>query len=253
MTDRRTAIVTGGSGGIGKACAAVLCERGYDVVLTARREAELAAAAAELGCRYVAADSAEPDQFAQVVAACERVHLLVHAAGILQGTFVRKERIEDFDTVIRSNLRSTFVVSRGVLEAMPVGGRIVIISSSAGAVPMKGRAAYSASKGAVDAFAEVLRQEVVRDGIHVNLVVPAPVETAMLDTVTFQMHVIQAGDVAQAVAYLDALDPRVVLPRIDLSAVDSGPLAPQPLVPPAAAATAKAKAKKGRQVLKAVP
>jgi NAD(P)-dependent dehydrogenase (short-subunit alcohol dehydrogenase family) len=253
VTDRRTAIVTGGSGGIGKACAAVLCERGYDVVLTARREAELAAAAAELGCRYVAADSAEPDQFAQVVAACERVHLLVHAAGILQGTFVRKERIEDFDTVIRSNLRSTFVVSRGVLEAMPVGGRIVIISSSAGAVPMKGRAAYSASKGAVDAFAEVLRQEVVRDGIHVNLVVPAPVETAMLDTVTFQMHVIQAGDVAQAVAYLDALDPRVVLPRIDLSAVDSGPLAPKPLVPPAAAATAKAKAKKGRQALKAAP
>jgi NADP-dependent 3-hydroxy acid dehydrogenase YdfG len=235
-TDRRTAIVTGGSGGIGKACAAVLCERGYDVVLTARQEADLAAAAAALGCRYVAADCSEPNEFARVVAACERVHLLVHAAGTLQGTFVRKERIEDFDTVIRSNLRSTFVVARGVLPVMAVAGRIVIVSSSAGASPMKGRAAYSASKGAVDAFAEVLRQEVVRDGIHVNLVVPAPVETAMLDTVTFAMYVIQASDVAQAVAYLDQLDPRVVVPRIDLSAVDAGPLAPPPLLPPAAAA-----------------
>lgn len=235
-TDRKTAVVTGGSGGIGKACAALLRERGYDVVLTARRESELAAAAAQLGCRHVAADSAEPADFARVVAACERVDLLVHAAGMLQGTFVRKERIEDFDTVIRSNLRSTFVAAQGVLPVMPVGGRIVIVSSSAGASPMKGRAAYSASKGAVDAFAEVLRQEVARDGIHVNLVVPAPVETAMLDTVTFEMHVIQASDVAQAVGYLEALDPRVVVPRIDLSAVDSGPLAPPPLVPPAAAA-----------------
>ena len=234
--DSRTAIVTGGSGGIGKACAAVLCDRGYDVVLTARREAELAAAAAELGCRHVAADSAEPEEFARVVASCERVDLLVHAAGTLQGTFVRKERIEDFDAVIRSNLRSTFVVARAVLPVMPAFGRIVIVSSSAGASPMKGRAAYSASKGAVDAFAEVLRQEVIRDGIHVNLVVPAPVETAMLDTVTFEMHVIQATDVAQAVGYLEQLDPRVVVPRIDLSAVDQGPLAPPPLIPPAAAA-----------------
>jgi NAD(P)-dependent dehydrogenase (short-subunit alcohol dehydrogenase family) len=241
-TNRRTAIVTGGSGGIGKACAAVLCERGYDVVLTARREAELAAAAAELDCRHVAADCAEPDEFARVVAACEQVHLLVHAAGTLQGTFVRKERVEDFDAVIRSNLRSAFVVAHGVLPVMPVAGRIIVISSSAGAAPMKGRAACSASKGAVDAFAEVLRQEVVRDGIHVNLVVPAPVETAMLDTVTFEMYVIQAGDVAEAVGYLDALDPRVVLPRIDLRAVDSGPLAPPPLLPPAAAARRTSKA-----------
>ena len=189
-----------------------------------------------MGCRHVAADSAEPEEFARVVAACERVDLLVHAAGTLQGTFVRKERIEDFDAVIRSNLRSTFVAARGVLPVMAAYGRIIIVSSSAGASPMKGRAAYSASKGAVDAFAEVLRQEVARDGIHVNLVVPAPVETAMLDTVTFEMHVIQASDVAAAVGYLESLDPRVVVPRIDLSAVDSGPLAPPPLLPPAAAA-----------------
>lgn len=232
---RRTAIVTGGSGGIGKACAAVLCRRGYDVVLTARREPELAAAAKELDCRHVAADCAEPGDFARVIAACERVHLLVHAAGMLQGTFVRKERIEDFDEVIRCNLRSTFVAAQAVLPVMPIGGRIVLISSSAGASPMKGRAAYSASKGAVDAFAGALRREVARDGIHVNIVVPAPVETAMLDSVTFEMQVIQASDVAEAVGYLEALDPRVVVPRIDMGAVESGPLAPPPLVPPGAA------------------
>jgi NAD(P)-dependent dehydrogenase (short-subunit alcohol dehydrogenase family) len=231
---RRTAIVTGGSGGIGRACAQTLLERGYDVVLTARREALLAETADKLGCRYVAADCADPDDFARVVAACERVELLVHAAGTLKGTFVRKERIEDFDEVIRANLRSTFVCAKGVLPAMPVGGRIIFISSSAGAAGMKGRSAYSASKGAVNAFAEALRDEVFRDGIHVNVVMPAPVETDMLDTVTFEMYALQATDVADAVAFLDGLDPRVVLPRIDLRAVESGPLAPPPLLPPAA-------------------
>ena len=231
---RRTAIVTGGSGGIGRACAQTLMERGYDVVLTARREGPLAETAAKLGCRYVVADCAEPDEFARVVGVCDRVDLLVHAAGTLKGTFVRKERIEDFDAVIRANLRSTFVCSHGVLPLMPVGGRIIFISSSAGAAGMKGRSAYSASKGAVNAFAEALREEVFRDGIHVNVVMPAPVETDMLDTVTFEMYVIQASDVADAVGFLDALDPRVVLPRIDLRAVESGPLAPPPLLPPAA-------------------
>ncbi|ADP81345.1 SDR family oxidoreductase [Pseudofrankia inefficax] len=237
----RTAIVTGGSGGIGRACALVLHERGYDVVLTARRAEPLAEAAREIGCRFVAADCAEPDEFARVVAACGQVDLLVHSAGVLRGTFVRKERIEQFDAVIRANLRSTFVAVQGVLPIMPVRGRIVLISSSAGSQGMKGRSAYSASKGAVNAFADALRGEVVRDGIHVNVIVPAPVETAMLETVTFEMHAIQASDVASAVGYLDGLDPRVVVPRIDLHAVESGPLAPAPLRPPGAAATTGAR------------
>ncbi|MBL7486823.1 SDR family oxidoreductase [Frankia sp. AgB1.9] len=237
----RTAIVTGGSGGIGRACGLVLQERGYDVVLTARRAEPLAEAAREIGCRFVAADCAEPDEFARVVAACEQVDLLVHSAGVLRGTFVRKERIEQFDAVIRANLRSTFVAVQGVLPIMPVRGRIVLISSSAGDQGMKGRSAYSASKGAVNAFADALRGEVVRDGIHVNVIVPAPVETAMLAGVTFEMHAIQASDVAAAVGYLDGLDPRVVVPRIDLRAVESGPLAPAPLRPPGAAATAGAR------------
>jgi NADP-dependent 3-hydroxy acid dehydrogenase YdfG len=233
--DRRVALITGGSGGIGKACAAVLCERGYDVVLTARREGPLVEAAKEIGCRWVPADCADPAEFAGVIDVCGQVDLLVHSAGVLRGTFVRKERIEDFDEVLRTNVRSTFVAVQAVLPVMPVGGRIVLISSSSGTTGMKGRSAYSASKGAVNAFADSLREEVFRDGIHVNVVVPAPVETAMLDTVTFEMFAIQAADVAATVVYLDSLDPRVVLPRIELRAVESGPLAPAPLLPPAAA------------------
>ncbi|MGH3969833.1 MAG: SDR family NAD(P)-dependent oxidoreductase, partial [Mycobacterium sp.] len=67
----RIALVTGGSGGIGKACARALCERGYDVVLAARREDQLRAAADELGARYLVADAADAVGFAQAIGPLE--------------------------------------------------------------------------------------------------------------------------------------------------------------------------------------
>jgi NAD(P)-dependent dehydrogenase (short-subunit alcohol dehydrogenase family) len=232
-TDRRTAIVTGGSGGIGIACAQVLIERGYDVVLTARTEGRLRATAERLGARWVAADAAEPDDLANVLAAVDRVDLLVHSAGILKGTFVRKERLTDFDDVIRANLRSAFVTTHAVLPKMREGSRIVFISSSAGKEPMKARSAYSASKAGLNAFALALAREVARDGIQVTTLIPAPVETDMLEEVTFEMVALQAKDVADALEFLDKLDSRVVVPEISMHAMPEGPLAPTPLTPEA--------------------
>jgi NAD(P)-dependent dehydrogenase (short-subunit alcohol dehydrogenase family) len=230
----KTAVVTGGSGGIGVACAEALVGRGYDVVLTARRPEPLRLAAERLGARWVAADAADEGSFAAVVADLDEVHVLVHAAGVLDGTFVRKESIETFDEVIRANLRSTFVTTAAVLPKMPVGGRIVFISSSAAKQPQRGRTAYSASKAGMNAFAEALAGEVARDGINVNVLVPAPVDTDMLDSVTFPMHTLRSKDVGDVVAFLDALDPSVVLPEVTFRAADEGPLAPEPVVPTAA-------------------
>jgi NAD(P)-dependent dehydrogenase (short-subunit alcohol dehydrogenase family) len=232
----KVAIVTGGSGGIGFACAEALTARGYDVVLTARRPDPLQEAADKLGARWVAADSADEHQFAAVVGAVERVDFLVHAAGMLDGTFVRKEQVDTFDRVIRANLRSTFVTTSAVLPKMPVGGRIVLVSSTAGLQGMKGRSAYSASKGGMNAFAQSLAAEVARDGINVHVLVPAPVDTGMLDDVTFPMHTLRPGDVADAIGFLDELHPRVVLPELVLRAAEEGPHAPEPLVPEAARA-----------------
>lgn len=226
-----TALVTGGSGGIGFACAEALAGRGYDVLLTARRPGPLEAAARRIGARWIAADAADEVAFAAVVEAVERVDLLVHAAGILAGTFVRKEQPADFDAVIRANLRSTFVVTHAALPRMGQGGRIVYISSSSSVEPMRGRTAYSASKAGVNAFARALAGEVARDGINVHVVIPAPVETAMLDDVTFPMHALRPEVVAGAVVFLAGLDPGVVLPEIFLRAHDEGPLAPPPTVP----------------------
>jgi NAD(P)-dependent dehydrogenase (short-subunit alcohol dehydrogenase family) len=224
-------LVTGGSGGIGKACAAKLCELGYDVVVAARREPPLRAAAEEIGARPIVADASDPVGFAAAVAPLERVDLVVHAAGALGGTYARKQTFEQWRTIISANLDSCFVVTSAVLPLMRAGSRLIFISSSAAHEPMMARTAYSASKAGMNAFARALAMEVDRDGIAVHLVTPGPVETEMLHDVPFEMYAIQVSDIAAAVAWLDTVDPSVDLPEIRLSAVQRGPFARPPVVP----------------------
>jgi NAD(P)-dependent dehydrogenase (short-subunit alcohol dehydrogenase family) len=227
----RTALITGGSGGIGKACGRKLVELGYDVVLTARREPELRAAAQDMGARYVVADAADPEKFEPAVRAAGQIDLLVHAAGILGGTYARKQTFEQWRATMSANLDSCFVVTSAALPRMRTGSRFVFISSSAAHEPMRARTAYSASKAGMNAFARALAQEVDRDGINVHLVTPGPVETDMLADVPFEMYAIRVGDVAEAVAWLDTLDGSVDLPEIRLQAVTRGPAAREPVVP----------------------
>ena len=236
MTDRRVAVVTGGSSGIGLACGHILVARNYDVVLSARRSDPLRAAADAVGARWHAADSADEDQAAALVAAAGRVDLLIHAAGAMDGTFVRKESVATFDSVIRANLRSAFVMSAASLPVMREGARIVFVSSSSAHAPQPGKAAYSASKAGLNAFAGALAGEVERDGIAVHVVTPAPVATPMLDDVHFPMMALDVEDVARTIVWLDSLPPSVVLPEIEMRAVAKGPFAPPPFVPPAARA-----------------
>ena len=227
----RTALVTGGSGGIGKACARKLSELGYDVVLSARRVDPLRAAADELGARYIAADASDAIGFAQAIDSLETIDLVVHAAGTLGGTYARKQTFEQWQAIISANLDSCFVVTAAVLPRMRAGSRLVFISSSAAHEPMMARTAYSASKAGMNAFARALALEVDRDGIAVHIVTPGPVETEMLQDVPFEMDAIQASDVAEAVAWLDTVDPSVDLPEIRLNAVRRGPFAREPVVP----------------------
>lgn len=231
---RRTAIVTGGSSGIGLGVGRLLVERGYDVVLTARTEDRLRDAADGIGARWVAADSADPEGFARVVAEEGRVDLLVHAAGVMDGTFVRKEALATFESVLRTNLTSAFVVAAAALPAMPVGGRIIFLSSSSAHAPQPGKAAYSASKAGLNAFAAALGKEVERDGIAVHVVTTGPVATPMLDDVHFPMRTLGVDEVARTVVWLDTLPGNVVLPEVVVSSTDTGPFAPEPFVPEAA-------------------
>jgi len=230
----RVAVITGGSSGIGLATGAELVARGYDVVLTARTEDRLRAAAEGIGARWVAADAADPAGFGAVVEAAGGVDLLVHSAGVMAGTFVRKEALADFEAVVRTNLTSAFVVAQACLGAMPAGGRMVFLSSSSSVAPHPGRSAYSASKAGLNAFAGALAKEVERDGVAVHVLITGPVATPMLDDVRFPMQTLTTADVVRAITWLDTLPPNVVLPTVDLSSVTSGPFAPEAFVPEAA-------------------
>jgi NAD(P)-dependent dehydrogenase (short-subunit alcohol dehydrogenase family) len=232
--DRRTAVVTGGSSGIGLEVGRKLVQRGYDVVLTARTPATLEAAAAEVGARWVAADSGDADAFASVVAEADSVDLLVHAAGVMAGTFVRKESLATFESVLRTNLTSAFVVANATLPVMPAGGRMIFLSSSSSHAPQPGLSAYSASKAGLNAFARALAAEVERDGVSVHVVTTGPVATKMLEDVRFPMRTLGVDEVADAVVWLDTLPGNVVLPELEVSSVDTGPFAPAPFVPEAA-------------------
>ena len=227
----RTALVTGGSGGIGKGCAGKLRELDYDVVLVARREGPLRATAEQLDARYIVADASDPAGFAAAISQLDTIDLVVHAAGALGGTYARKQTFEQWRTIISANLDSCFVVTSAVLPRMGPGSRLIFISSSAAHEPMPARTAYSAAKAGMNAFARALALEVDRDGISVHLVTPGPVETDMLQDVPFEMYAIQVSDIADTVAWLDSVDPSVDLPEIRLSAVRRGPFARPPVVP----------------------
>lgn len=214
---------------------------GYDVVVTARRIGPLEEAADSIGARAVVSDCTEPDSFAAVVDAARsgdsgRVDLVVHAAGVMAGTFVRKETLAGFEQVLRTNLTSAFVVSSACLPAMEAGGRFVFLSSSSSHAPQPGLSAYTASKAGLNAFAGALAREVEREGIAVHVVTTGPVATPMLDDVRFPMRALGVDEVAATVVWLDSLPSNLVLPEVEISSVDSGPFAPEPFVPAAARA-----------------
>lgn len=238
MDQRRVAIVTGGSSGIGLEAGRQLVAAGRDVVLTARREGPLREAAERIGARWVVGDAADPESFAAVAGAAAgddgRIDLVVHAAGTMGGTFVRKESIEEFDRILRVNLTSAYVVAHAALPFMGRGGRFVFVSSSSAHVPQPGRSAYSASKAGLGAFAAAMAGEVERDGIAVHVVAVGPVRTPMLDEVRFPMRTLDVEEVAAAIVWLDTLAPNVRLPEIRLASVEDGPFAPELYVPDAA-------------------
>jgi len=227
---RGIAVITGGSGGIGRACAMGLMQMGYEVVLSARKQEPLAKVASELGCKYVVGDSAEEADARALFQAVEAPRLVVHAAGILAGTFVSEQPVETFDEVLRANLRSAYLVTKYALEKMSAGSRIIFISSTAGLKGMKGLTAYSASKAGMEALAQSVAAEVERFGIGVHLVTPGPVRTAMIDPSHGPtMWLLEPEDVASAVCWLAGLSPRVVVREIVMRSVAEGPFAPEPV------------------------
>lgn len=224
-SDKRTAIVTGGSGGIGFACARVLAGRGYDVTLVARREGPLREAAESIGARWISADCSEEDDVRRVFVEVGDLNLLVHAAGVYEGGLVRRQGIESFDRVIKANLRSSALLAQAALKAMGPGGRIVFIGSVAGIEGTPTVSAYSAAKAGLRAYANALAGEVEHHGIAVHLVTTGAVDTPMFGEDAERVESLSPDEVAEVVGWLEGISPHVVIREIVVRAAEAGPYA----------------------------
>ncbi len=187
--ERRIAIVTGSSRGIGKAIAVAFAAAGANVVVTARSSADLVAVGAEIRaagreCHAVAADLARATEIQRIadeaVQRFGRIDLLVNNAGIIHPVV----NLVDFDPklwreVIDVNLTAPALLMQAVLPSMIANrwGKIINISSIGGRQGAKGRSAYRATKAALINLTETVAAEVKVHGIDVNCICPGAVDT----------------------------------------------------------------------------
>ncbi len=185
----RTAVVTGGAGGLGRAFARHLLASGANVVLWDRDDAALAEAVEELGSPRIRGrqvDVTHEDEIAAATMAATRIDILINNAGVLGEVKPLWETSpENFRRVLEVNLVGTYLVSRAVVpvmlaqEARPMRGHIVNIASIQGKEGMPLAGAYSASKAGLIALTKTLAKETAQAGLMVTAVTPAAAETAM--------------------------------------------------------------------------
>ena len=223
---KTVALVTGGSRGIGYAIAASLTALGATVVVTGRREPDLEQARARLGGQTLAvvADVRQPEQAERAIEqAVDRfggLDVLVNNAGV--GAFgpVADMTVADWQNVLDTNLSGVFYCTRAAIPHLRRrgGGWIVNVSSLASKNPFVGGAAYCASKVALNAFSEVLMQEVRHDNIRVSYVLPGSVATGFggRGTAGRADWKIQPEDVAEIVVDLLVMPPRSLPSRVEL-------------------------------------
>jgi 3-oxoacyl-[acyl-carrier protein] reductase len=182
----KTALVTGGSRGIGRAIALELGRAGADVVVGYRAEADEAqAVASEVGGRAVQADVSDPGQAKALVDEAGEVDVLVNNAGTTRDGVLARMLDDDWRTVLETNLSSTFYTCRAAARGMMKrrGGAIVNVSSIVGVHGNWGQTNYAASKAGIIGFTKSLARELGSRGVRANVIAPGYVKTALTDAI----------------------------------------------------------------------
>jgi NAD(P)-dependent dehydrogenase (short-subunit alcohol dehydrogenase family) len=180
-----TAIVTGGTGGLGAAVVTRLLDDGWRVVVPWIAERELERIERRPGLELVRADvtdAAEVETIVSAAAASDGAPLggLVNlVGGFAMGGRVDETPVDEFEKQFRLNLRPTYLMTQAALKEMLAngGGAIVCVGTRAALQPFKGAAGYIASKAAVIAFSQAVAVEYKDDGIRCNVILPSVIDT----------------------------------------------------------------------------
>lgn len=181
----RVVIVTGGAQGIGEACARRFASEGANVVVADVDDLRGEALANQLDALYVNCDVGSADHVkacvAQTLARHGRVDVLVNNAGIFKAADFLEVTEEDFDAVLRVNLKGAFLMGQAVAREMAVtgGGCIVNMSSVNGVLAIPNIASYNVSKGGINQLTRVMALALAERGIRVNAVAPGTIATEL--------------------------------------------------------------------------
>lgn len=224
MVEGKVAIVTGASSGIGYATAIALSKAGIKVAIGARRTDRLAKLQDEIirnggdvfSQKLDVTQKSDCDSFVQAtVKKYGTVDILINNAGLMPLSFVKKLKVDEWDEMINVNIKGVLYCTAAVLPHMleKKSGHIVNISSVAGRVVFPAGSVYCATKHAVTAFSEGLRQELSpRSNIRVTTIEPGVVATELTNTITDEslkgfventkkMEVLKAEDIASAIVF----------------------------------------------------
>lgn len=195
----KTALVTGGSRGIGRAIALAFADAGADVAFSYRGDydsarggvsdaAEVASELRERGVRTFAQEADVSDEWqvtrlvGQTLEHLDRIDVLVNNAGFVTLSWVEEMNVGTWDEMIAGHLRGTFLVTRAVLPGMLArgDGRIINIASQIGQVGRQRFAHYAAAKAGIIGFTKSLAREVCDRGVLVNCIAPGPIATGIV-------------------------------------------------------------------------
>ena len=220
----KTALVTGGTKGIGRALAKSLVAAGASVAITARREDEINKAVEELNtagkAKGFVCDVRDYNQVKSLFEKLGPIDILINNAGIGIFSPVESMSVEDFRAVLETNVFGVFYCCH---EAIPLmkqrgGGYIINISSLAGTNAHPNMAAYNASKFGLNGFSEALMQEVRHDGIKVSYIMPGSVNTEFGgdETSDQKSWQLQPDDIAEVVMDLLSQQNRALASRVEI-------------------------------------
>ncbi|MGB9627935.1 MAG: 3-oxoacyl-[acyl-carrier-protein] reductase [Thermodesulfobacteriota bacterium] len=220
----KVALVTGGAQGIGRAIGLLLAQKGATIVISdinLQKAEETVQEIQSLGRKAMAfqvdvANFSEVEKMVDaIVEKFSRIDILVNNAGITRDKLILRMSEEDWDSVIRINLKGTFNCTKAALKYMTKqrSGKIVNIASVSGMMGNPGQANYSASKAGVIGFTKTIAREFAQRGINVNAIAPGYIQTPMTDVLPEKVkeelkrlipmeRLGQPEDVAQAVLFL---------------------------------------------------